>query len=117
MTRRISSLLMLAAWTGIAISLPLYAGGDPQAGKQKSAACQTCHGADGNSPNPQFPRLAGQYPDYLVHALMEYKSGQRKNPIMAGFAANLSPQDMEDLASFFAGQNALFVKELELIQR
>lgn len=114
MTRRI--LLMMAACAGIAVSLPVHATGDPQAGKQKSAACQSCHGPDGNSPSAQFPRLAGQYPDYLVHALTEYKTGRRKNPIMAGFAANLSSQDMEDLASFFAGQNGLFVKELEIIQ-
>ena len=60
--------------------------GDPQAGKQKSAPCQACHGADGNGTGPQFPRLAGQYQDYLLQALMEYKDGERKNPIMAPFA-------------------------------
>jgi cytochrome c553 len=84
-----------------------WAGGDPSVGKQKSQVCQSCHGADGNSANPQFPRLAGQYPDYIVQALTEYKSGQRKNPIMSGFAANLSERDMEDIASYFSGQEGL----------
>ncbi len=81
--------------------------GDPAAGKQKSQVCQSCHGADGNSTNPQFPRLAGQYPDYIVQALSAYKSGQRKNPIMSGFAANLSQRDMEDIASYFSSQEGL----------
>jgi len=93
------------------ISFSVHAAGNAEAGKQKSQLCQTCHGADGNSTNPQFPRLAGQYPDYLVQALSEYKSGARKNPIMTGFAANLSERDMEDIAAYFAGQqNGLAVK-------
>ena len=81
--------------------------GDAMAGKQKSAACQSCHGADGNSPSPAFPKLAGQHEDYMVRALMDYKSGARKNPIMAGFAAGLSEQDMEDLAAYYASQSGL----------
>ena len=60
---------------------------------------------------PPFPRLAGQYPDYLVQALSEYKSGERKNPIMSGFAATLSQRDMADIAAYFSSQKAvLFVK-------
>lgn len=83
--------------------------GDPRAGQQKSTPCQACHGADGNSTSAQFPRLAGQYEDYLVQALREYKSGERKNPIMAPFAAQLSPRDMEDLAAYFSSRpNGLF---------
>jgi len=93
------------------ISFSVHAAGNAEAGKQKSQLCQTCHGADGNSTNPQFPRLAGQYPDYMVQALSEYKSGARKNPIMTGFAANLSERDMEDIAAYFASQkNGLVVK-------
>lgn len=79
-----------------------HAAGDPQAGQRKSAPCQACHGADGNGTAPQFPRLAGQYPDYLVRALQEYKNGNRKNPIMAPFASQLSAQDMEDIAAYFS---------------
>lgn len=78
--------------------------GDVAAGKEKSAPCVACHGADGNSTDPNFPLLAGQYADYLVKALEDYKSGARKNAIMAGFAAGLSKQDREDLAAYFASQ-------------
>ena len=66
------------------ITSPALAGGDPNVGKEKSALCAGCHGADGNSANPQFPILAGQYPEYLIRALADYKSGARNNPIMKG---------------------------------
>lgn len=78
--------------------------GDPQRGQQLSATCAACHGADGNSPVPQFPRIAGQYADYMVHTLKAYKSGERKNPIMAGITAGLSEQDMQDLAAYYSRQ-------------
>lgn len=81
-----------------------FAQGDVAAGKEKSAPCAACHGADGNSTDPSFPLLAGQHPDYMVKALEDYKSGARKNAIMAGFAAGLSRQDREDLAAYFASQ-------------
>lgn len=81
--------------------------GNAANGKQKSQACIACHAEDGNSTNPQFPRLAGQHADYLVKALRDYKSGERKNAIMAPFAASLSPQDMDDLAAYFAQQKGL----------
>lgn len=95
---------LFAAGAFALIACSAHAAGNPEAGKQKSQVCQSCHGADGNSTSAQFPRLAGQYPDYLVQALSEYKSGARKNAIMAGFAANLSERDMEDIASYFAEQ-------------
>lgn len=76
---------------------------DLEAGKAKAIVCQACHGADGNAgTDPQYPRLAGQYRDYLARALHEYKKGERKNPIMAGFVATLSDQDIENLAAYFA---------------
>jgi cytochrome c553 len=80
------------------------AAGDPTAGKAKSAACAACHNADGNSTVTQYPKLAGQSADYLLKQLQEYKSGARVNAIMAGMVAPLSPQDMEDLAAYFASQ-------------
>lgn len=83
-----------------------FAGGDVAAGKEKSAPCATCHGADGVSQDPNFPILAGQHADYLIKTLEDYKSGARKNPIMAGFAAGLSKQDREDLAAFYASQKS-----------
>ena len=80
------------------------AAGDPTAGKAKSATCAACHNADGNSAIAQYPKLAGQSADYLVKQLQEYKSGARVNAIMVGMVAPLSPQDMEDLAAYFASQ-------------
>jgi cytochrome c553 len=82
----------------------VMAGGNAAAGKEKSTVCASCHGPTGDSTNPQFPKLAGQYEDYIVRALSEYKSGARKNPIMKGFAAGLSEQDMENLAAYFSSQ-------------
>jgi cytochrome c553 len=80
--------------------------GDAEAGKTKSATCQACHGADGNTTiDGTYPKLAGQYATYLSKALHDYKSGERKNPIMAGFAATLSEQDIADLAAYFASQS------------
>jgi len=87
------------------LAAPAFAAGDADSGRQKSQVCAACHGADGNSPTgPDFPRLAGQRQDYLLKALRDYKSGGRKNPIMAGQAANLNPQDMADLAAYFSRQ-------------
>ena len=80
---------------------------DLAAGKAKATeVCAACHGADGNSATADFPRIGGQYPDYLVKALRDYKSGQRKNAIMAGFAQALSKQDVENLAAYYAAQPA-----------
>lgn len=78
--------------------------GNVAAGKQKSVTCQACHGVDGNSPTPQYPRLAGQYEDYLQKALRDYVTGGRTNPTMNSLAANLSEQDRADLAAYFASQ-------------
>lgn len=78
---------------------------DIEAGKAKSVVCQACHGPDGNGiGDPQYPNLAGQYADYLAKALHDYKSGVRKNAIMAGFATTLSDEDIANLSAFFASQ-------------
>ena len=66
--------------------------------------CQACHGMDGNSQSPDYPKIGGQYPDYLSKALRDYKSGARKNAIMAGFAGTLSKQDIENLAAYYSSQ-------------
>jgi len=73
-------------------------------GKEKAAACATCHGATGDGDQAGFPKLAGQYESYLVHALKDYRSGERNNLIMKGFSSNLSIQDIEALAAYFAAQ-------------
>lgn len=71
---------------------------------EKAAACVACHGPNGVSTNPMYSSLAGQYADYLEMSLKAYKSGARKNPIMAGMAAPLSDQDIKALAGYFASQ-------------
>ena len=78
--------------------------GDPEAGKEKAQVCAACHGPDGNSPSGQYPSLAGQGEPYLIKQLKAFKSGERENAIMQGQAANLSEQDMQDLAAFYAEQ-------------
>lgn len=88
----------------------LAASGDPDVGKKKSAPCAACHGANGVSPSPEFPNLAGQYPDYLQAAITHYKNGKRKNPIMQAQVANLTPKDIMDLSAYFASQKGLQVK-------
>lgn len=66
--------------------------------------CAACHAADGNSTSPANPVLAGQHADYIAKQLANYKSGERKNPVMLGMTAALSPQDMENLGAHFEGQ-------------
>ena len=74
----------------------------PEQIKAKAATCAACHGPDGNAGiSAQYPRLAGQYHDYLARALHEYKSGDRKNPIMAGMAGTLSDAEIDGLSRYF----------------
>jgi len=78
---------------------------DPAAGAAKAKeVCMACHGMDGNSPSPDFPKIGGQYVDYLKKALRDYKGGARKNAIMAGFAGALSDKDIDNLAEHYAKQ-------------
>lgn len=93
----------------LAASAPALAG-DPAAGQKKSQACVACHGPDGNSPAPAFPKIAGQHYDYLLRALKDYKSGARKDPTMAQNVEKLTPRDMEDLAAYFSSQKGLVFK-------
>jgi len=81
-----------------------WAMGDPAAGKEKSASCAACHGADGNSVNPAWPKLAGQHQGYLVKQLTYFKDGERVNETMKGMASNLTEQDREDLAAYYSSQ-------------
>lgn len=76
--------------------------GDATAGQGKAAVCGACHGMDGNSTDPQYPRLAGQSEQYIAGQLEQFKSGKRVNAIMAGFAEPLSAQDMHDIGAYFA---------------
>lgn len=93
--------------TSLAISAAASAwaeGGDAAAGKTKSATCAACHGADGNSTNPEWPKLAGQHEDYLFKQLMEFKNDVRVNASMSPMAKPLSEQDMKDLAAYYSSQ-------------
>lgn len=100
MTRILAS---LAVSLLAVVAVPALAKGDLDAGKAKSQICQACHGTDGNAGvDPQYPRLAGQYRDYLMRALHEYRSGTRTNPIMAVWATQLNDQEIEDLAAYFS---------------
>ena len=98
-------LLVLAV--ALCVAGAAYAG-NPEAGKKKAAeVCAACHGPDGNKPSdPTQPVLAGQHEDYLVRALTDYKIGRRNNPIMKGFASQLSKKDIEDLAAWFSRQKS-----------
>ena len=81
--------------------------GDAEAGATKAAACAACHGLDGNSADPQYPKLAGQHETYIARQLSLYKNGGRDNAIMLGFASALSAQDMRDIGAYFASQKVV----------
>ncbi len=90
---------------GLVVAAPAFAAGDAAAGKALSAACGACHGADGNSMAPNFPKLAGQSEKYLVKQMEDIKDGKlRAVPEMTGMLNNLSKADMENIAAYFASQ-------------
>lgn len=82
-------------------------------GKATGQSCIDCHGPDGNTPiDATYPKLGGQYGDYLAHALQAYRSGDRQHPLMSPQAANLSDQDIADLTAYF-GSRASQLKDLK----
>ena len=90
----------MLALTGVSV-----AAGDAKAGKAKAVNCAGCHGVNGNSTNPAWPKLAGQHAGFIAKQLADFKSGKtRSDPLMAGQVANLSQQDMDDLGAYFASQ-------------
>lgn len=100
--KNLISLVMLVSLLAAVGSVA--AAGNAAAGKSKSAACAGCHGVDGNSAAPNFPKLAGQDAQYTAKQLADFKSGARKDPVMAGMSASLSKKDMDDLGAYYAGQ-------------
>jgi cytochrome c553 len=80
------------------------AAGNAETGATKAVVCQACHGANGNSVNPEWPSLAGLGADYISEQLKNFKDGKRNNPVMSPNAANLSPDDMADLGAYFDSQ-------------
>ncbi len=85
-------------------SLPALAAGDATAGQNKAAICAACHGVDGNSTIPNWPKLSGQHTAYLEKQLSLIRGGQRTAPEMAGIVAALSDSDISDLAAYFSSQ-------------
>ena len=78
--------------------------GDAAAGKTKAVVCSACHGVDGNSVNPLWPKLAGQHAAYMTKQMKAFRSGERKDPVMAPMAMPLSDADIEDISAFYASQ-------------
>jgi cytochrome c553 len=102
MRSKILFVLALACVPALAV-----AKGNVEEGKKKAETCKACHGEGGAKPVlPEYPILAGQHADYLAAALNQYKSGKRKNALMSGFSAALSPQDIRDLAAYFASEKS-----------
>lgn len=104
MTMRLRALISAAAVAALAAANAGAA--DIEAGKKKvQEVCAACHGIDGGQPTtPEYPKLSGQYPDYLAKALRDYKSGARKNPVMSAMAAGLTPKDIDNVSAYFASQ-------------
>jgi cytochrome c553 len=72
--------------------------------------CAACHGSDGNSAVSLNPKLAGQLPEYLLKQLTNFKEGKRANAVMAGIVANLTPDDMKNLANYYSAQKITLAK-------
>jgi cytochrome c553 len=102
----------------VAAAVALFGAGavaaaDIEAGKKKAQeVCAACHNLDGVSTIPEYPKLAGQYPDYLAKALRDYKSGARKNPVMAGMAAGLTQKDIDDVSAYFSSLPPVLVTRM-----
>lgn len=92
------ALFCVGCVSGVAVA------GDADKGGEKAQTCVQCHGEAGNKPIANYPKLAGQYRKYLLHSMRAYKSGQRQDPIMTAQMAELSDEDLADLAAYFAAQ-------------
>ena len=116
--------LLIVTSALLACTLALAA--DPPAAPEKAhaakggalygAVCTSCHGADGNSGAPIYPKLAQQHPEYIAKQLVEYKSGKRANAIMSGLAASLSEEDTRNIGAFLASKTSKpgFAKDKDL---
>src|SRR5271168_2709571 len=94
-------LIVAATVSGALISTSALPDGSVEAGATKAVTCQACHGANGNSTNPEWPSLAGIGADYIAEQLKNFKEGKRANPVMMPMAATLSANDMADLGAYF----------------
>ena len=99
-----SLIISAAAACGLLLSASATAQGDPAAGKARAAACAACHGADGNSINPEWPNLAGQHASYIATQLKGFQDGWRQNVLMSSMAIGLTATDMANLGAYYAAQ-------------
>ncbi|MFV8835636.1 cytochrome c [Aquisalimonas sp.] len=100
-----SSSLSAIGALALMISAPALAidRGDPSVGQQIAEdQCIACHAVDGSQSNPEWPKLSGQYADYLFRSLQQYQDGTRENAVMQGQVEGLSTQDLRDLASYYS---------------
>jgi cytochrome c553 len=97
-------LFIALASLSLGVAGTAMAAGDAAKGKELSTTCAACHGGDGNSFNPEWPKLAGQHAGYIAKQLAEFKDGKRKDPTMSAMAAPLSAEDMQDLAAYYSAQ-------------
>jgi cytochrome c553 len=93
--------ILAATISGTIVSTTALPAPSIEAGATKAATCQACHGANGNSTNPEWPSLAGIGADYIAEQLKNFKDGKRSNPVMMPMAATLTADDMADLGMYF----------------
>lgn len=118
MSKLFVSLLLTLGVTGMAQAASAAIVGDASAGQAKTAVCGACHGPDGNSAAPNFPKLAGQGERYLLKQLTDIKDGKRQVLEMTGQLTNLSDQDLADIAAYYAQQkNSVGAADPALVAR
>lgn len=101
---KFQSIALLSVLCCLQASAAAPAEGSVEEGQAKSATCVACHGPNGNSPNPEWPTIAGQHEQYILKQLEAFKNGERQNPLMTPIAMTLSEDDMADLAAFYSQQ-------------
>ena len=118
MNKLLVSLLLTLGVTGVAQAAGTALVGDAAAGQAKTAVCGACHGPDGNSMAPNFPKLAGQGDRYLLKQLHEIKDGKRQVLEMTGLLTNLNDQDLADIAAYYSSQkNSVGAADPALVAR
>ena len=118
MNKLLVSLLLTLGVAGIAQAAATAVVGDAAAGQAKTAVCGACHGPDGNSMAPNFPKLAGQGDRYLLTQLHEIKDGKRQVLEMTGLLTNLNDQDLADIAAYYSSQkNSVGAADPALVAR
>ncbi|HEY0938816.1 MAG TPA: c-type cytochrome [Steroidobacter sp.] len=114
---KLQSMVLLTALCGLQAGVAFAAEqpvvGSAEQGQAKATPCVACHGANGNSVNPEWPNLAGQHESYIRRQLQAFKNDERQNPLMTPMAKPLSEQDMADLGAYYAAQKSTGTLEAE----